>query len=47
MEDGISVDPPLRSESRKVFGSISRGLDSEREEDWNIGEVGERDVLMC
>ena len=45
MGDGISVDPPLRRESRKVYAS-SRGQDSEGEDGRKIGEVKEN-VQIC
>ena len=44
--DGISVNPPLRRESRRVWGSNSRGPDCGREGGRKIGEVGERERVV-
>ena len=44
--DGILVDPPLRCQSLQGNGSSTKGQDREGKNDWRIGEVSERKLVV-
>ena len=45
--DGMSVDPPLcRGSSQGFHGSCTKRLDCEGENDWKVGEAGERELVL-
>ena len=47
MGNGISVDLPLRrGSSQGMYGSCTKRLECEGEDDWKIGEAGERELVL-